>query len=643
MYPSNIKELQLINCVAQDYFNKYDRADIIGNVDFAIKMKRRSQGSKHEEFISQDMDDIYFLWAEAKVAENACEEMLTQLILSAKDAMNRHNCLPPYYLGCFDHKKIAFAPYEDILPLLQDTNNELDWNTPRSDYANSRFKHAVSIIKRRNALRNMAVYHFHQSGDDQNLRLFIAQNFTCGSGGALLKRPITVHDFASIYQNEWKPKVLPSINLSDREWKEYAKNDIHGGDFFLAELMSEHGSAIDLTAKLAVKMVDGKYKEVKTIAGKQYTLDDGITHKNGGTEYERFWNKYQRPPAPSQCEQIIARRDLLLPDEYRERQGAFYTPAKWVRLAHQYIERALGSDWQQRYYIWDCAAGTGNLLCGLKYKDQIFASTLHQADVQVMKAIIREQNSACNMQHDESRKQNAESRVQQSESRRQNTNPSTTTNCIAREHSFGAAQQFSMATEHSAVVSEEIYGATEHSFGVSEELSMASEHSVGLSQEFSMASEHSVGMPQEFSTASEHSVGEAQELSNATDSTEHKTMSKNILPLLEGNVFEFDFLNDPLDDPKIPHLLRQILHNKGTLNGKQLLILINPPYAEHGNRRMVSNPTERNKSEVATAHKLHDSLAKKIGGQAARELFAMFLARIKDEIPLAGGGTKIIF
>jgi len=49
----------------------------------------------------------------------------------------------------------------------------------------------------------------------------------------------------------------------------------------------------------------------------------------------------------------------------------------------------LGEDWQDEYYVWDCAAGTGNLLTGLTNKYNIWASTLDKQDVEVMKDRIR--------------------------------------------------------------------------------------------------------------------------------------------------------------------------------------------------------------------------------------------------------------
>ena len=68
----------------------------------------------------------------------------------------------------------------------------------------------------------------------------------------------------------------------------------------------------------------------------------------------------------------------------KERKGAFYTPQEWVELSQMYLADVFGEDWQDEYYIWDCAAGTGNLLVGLTNKYNIYASTIDKADVDVM-------------------------------------------------------------------------------------------------------------------------------------------------------------------------------------------------------------------------------------------------------------------
>ena len=72
----------------------------------------------------------------------------------------------------------------------------------------------------------------------------------------------------------------------------------------------------------------------------------------------------------------------------RERKGVFYTPLKWVKLSQKYMADYFGEDWQEEYYIWDCAAGTGNLLVGLTEPHRIWASTIDQAEVDIMKTRI---------------------------------------------------------------------------------------------------------------------------------------------------------------------------------------------------------------------------------------------------------------
>jgi hypothetical protein len=66
--------------------------------------------------------------------------------------------------------------------------------------------------------------------------------------------------------------------------------------------------------------------------------------------------------------------------------GSFYTPLQWVKLSQQYMSDV----WENldAYYIWDCAAGTGNLLKGLSNKNNVFASTLDQTDVDIMHALV---------------------------------------------------------------------------------------------------------------------------------------------------------------------------------------------------------------------------------------------------------------
>ena len=186
----------------------------------------------------------------------------------------------------------------------------------------------------------------------------------------------------------------------------------------------------------------------------------------------------------------VSSKPLPLIKNHRERKGSFFTPKIWVDLSQKYLADVLGENWQDEYYVWDCAAGTGNLLNGLTNKYNIWASTLDQQDVDVMKDRI-----------------------------------------------------------------------------------------------------------------------------------------KNGANLLESHVFQFDFLNDEFT--KLPQQLQEIINDPE--KRRKLVIYINPPYAEAGNKKTVAQ-TGENKTNVSVVHRMYKLLAPEIG-IAGRELYALFMTRIYNELP----------
>ncbi|GAA7152375.1 hypothetical protein Kyoto69B_14470 [Helicobacter pylori] len=100
----------------------------------------------------------------------------------------------------------------------------------------------------------------------------------------------------------------------------------------------------------------------------------------------------------------------------------------------------------------------------------------------------------------------------------------------------------------------------------------------------------------------------------------------NKLNLLENHVFQFDFLND--DFKKAPKSLQEILEDKE--KRKKLIIYINPPYAEAGNKAKMSG-TGEHKAKVARNNKVYE-IYKDLLGSGANELFAQFFMRIYMEL-----------
>lgn len=162
----------------------------------------------------------------------------------------------------------------------------------------------------------------------------------------------------------------------------YNEVGIIDGDFYLADLLSSENET--LKEKLFVLLKSDHYELDRKISESGLFSFSTTSFTDKQTAHTQFWNRYDRPPNEEYWEYIIGRRDLLVPQDVRERKGSFFTPQMWVELSQKYLTDALGTDWQDDYYIWDCAAGTGNLLNGLTNKYNVWASTLDTQDVEVM-------------------------------------------------------------------------------------------------------------------------------------------------------------------------------------------------------------------------------------------------------------------
>ncbi len=138
-YPSSIREEELKNKVADDFFGAFDCTRIIGNVDFCVAAKTggsRSRATERATDAQERVPPLY--WAEAKNHPTDVHRMLAQLILtigregrprSADSAVAgrppNHVDEPPKFVGCFDNEKIAFVEYHHILPVFN--LNDFNW------------------------------------------------------------------------------------------------------------------------------------------------------------------------------------------------------------------------------------------------------------------------------------------------------------------------------------------------------------------------------------------------------------------------------------------------------------------------------------------------------------------------------------
>lgn len=361
----NIREEELKNKVGADWFATFDTTEILGNIDFTVFPKQ---------------DNLFgrtpLLWAEAKTGNFDVATMFVQLILTIGKARTFDKTMPPAFLGAFDYKKIAFVDYISVQDIFY--VNDFNWNVTPSNHETKEFQLIKARIEK---ILKTKTYIFDYENDVKELQTFIKNNVA----KATTKNKIRIdkNNFIPIYLR-WLEIVKPSIDVN---WDELKKANILDSDFYLADLfVDDKDTQIiedDLTIRdnLFVVFQNQGYKIAKENIKQMF--DATINIKNKET-YLQFWKLYKRPPIKEFQDYIIERRDLLVPQDIRERKGAYFTPRIWVNLSQKYLTDSLGKNWQDDYYIWDCAAGTGNLLVGLTNKYNIYASTLDQADINVM-------------------------------------------------------------------------------------------------------------------------------------------------------------------------------------------------------------------------------------------------------------------
>jgi hypothetical protein len=367
-----LKEEPLKSAVQQDFFNSYKYTQL-GNIDFVIakNIVERGQTSIFDEFENDDLKSL--LWAEAKQGtQHDIFESFVQLILTIGKERTFEKYLPPKYIGAFDAEKFAFIEYHEIQGIFY--QNDFNWNVTPSNHDTKEFRQLYALCK--NLLEENSILFYFET-QTVEFKEFIKLNFKTDKE-ATEKISVTKNNFTFVFQ-KWSDKVRPTISV---DWAKANKAGIISADFFLADLLSSNEES--LKDSLYVVLRKTKYELAKKIDEMGLVSTSSVGFNDKQKAYKQFWSIYARPPKEEYWNYIIGRRDLLVPQDIRERKGSYFTPQIWVEKSQQYLADVLGETWQDEYYIWDCCAGTGNLLNGLTNYDRVWASTLDKQDVDVM-------------------------------------------------------------------------------------------------------------------------------------------------------------------------------------------------------------------------------------------------------------------
>jgi hypothetical protein len=290
----NIREEELKNKVAQDYFGVFDCTKIIGNIDFCVTLS-----TKNKKQLSL-FETESLLWAEAKKGTSDIYNSIVQLILTIGKARTFDKNLPPAFLGAFDAERIAFIAYNDIHDIFY--INDFNWNVAPSNHMTKEF--GLVLEKVTQTIESSSLL-FHFDKDDNEIKTFIKNNFIVGKSSTS-KIKIDKNNFMVIY-NKWLSVVKPTIAVN---WDIAKKSGIIDGDFYLADLLSKENESLKENLYVLLKKtyyeLDRKIDESGMFGSKStYFKDNQKAHT-------QFWNKYDRPPKEEYWDYIVERRDLLV-------------------------------------------------------------------------------------------------------------------------------------------------------------------------------------------------------------------------------------------------------------------------------------------------------------------------------------------
>ncbi|HEC1792502.1 TPA: hypothetical protein R1734_000807 [Campylobacter lari] len=354
-----LNEEILKNKVREAYFSKFS---IVGSsIDFIVTQKHK------------DLGEINLFWAEAKQGISDIKKSFVQLIMTIKNG-SFHTMQTPALIGAFDAEKIAFLPYYKIQEIFY--QNDMVWGVAASKHTSEQF---LKLLKELDEILNEALIFYYEKNDEE-LKNFIKENLTNEN---ISKFKINKNNFVSIY-HKWSKSVKESISI---DWDLAKKNGIIDADFYLADLLSNENQTIVEKLFAILNKDHYEFNAKKTDLGSIATEKTGF--KDNQKAHKDFWAIYERPPLEEFWDYMIERRDLLVDQDIRERKGAFFTPRIWVDKACEYLSKALGKDYEEKYYIWDCAGGTGNLLANFTNAKNVFCSTIDKADVDVIHERIK--------------------------------------------------------------------------------------------------------------------------------------------------------------------------------------------------------------------------------------------------------------
>ncbi len=230
-------------------------------------------------------------------------------------------------------------------PLLKYLDEETNWNIAPS---NAHDKNPALLLKiSKDTEINPYVYDINETFSFKEVAEKILEIAT----NIVRKVRVTEHNISKIF-DDFSKRVLKDV-------KDITPNDLVG--VFINSIIDR----------------DNCYQHpnnpnILICYNKQYQIN--------GTYYQTFFKHFEKEYSPKDKNKFTEVSDRLIEDAKRRKSGEFYTPTLFTDYAHKMLSEELGEDWKEKYVVWDCCWGTGNLTRDYRFKE-LYASTLEQAEL----------------------------------------------------------------------------------------------------------------------------------------------------------------------------------------------------------------------------------------------------------------------
>lgn len=152
-------------------------------------------------------------------------------------------------------------------------------------------------------------------------------------------------------------------------------------DYFVSKVIKDSNKIepIDLVDIFISSIID-KENCYKHPNNPNILVSNGKHIQINGKIYDSFFSHFEKEYTPQEKNKFTEISDRLIEDTKRRINGEFYTPTLFADYAHKMLSEELGEDWKEKYVVWDCCWGTGNLTRDYQFKE-LYASTLEQAEL----------------------------------------------------------------------------------------------------------------------------------------------------------------------------------------------------------------------------------------------------------------------